>query len=692
VAHHAYKRVWYVGPDAVHDTTVTASGEKIRVTGRRLEAQEIRDDVLTALRKQDKTAWSTTEPKARPEGAYTGPVQHISPPVAHDAVGTTYTTVSVGYVQYQGAQNPHNEQVNIDGYQQFMLGCVPGEILGLPEPVCSYLVGMEPNWWAPANGWTPPAAGPQTGYVATVYSAYTQDLANGVILGNATSGGTFAIDLLDATTAVGKQVQIKNTGTANNIVLTAVSGQTIDSASTASLGPGEACTIFSDGSAALWRCLSVPAASQLPTSVGAVSAAYAGNGLVIGSQGFSSGEPQVVAGIPVTNLQGLRRWSRQYTNKDVASIPICCVGDSQTFGQFANGTNTETTTDNLQDAPLSYPARLRALMNPNTSPGEGFLFPGTATGTAEGRIAVGSGVTSNAPHPGAMRRGAYLPGGSYPNTTLTYVAEAGVTLLGVILENTAGLGSPTWSKNGVNKNAWTTLDNSGGYSLVYHVVTAGDVIVLTGLNGTSSNVIGFVTRTGTAPAVGIPVHRIGVGGQAQGQMLGGVYNGLLASIDGVNQWTGPQMTAYIRAHYAWETNPGLLIVKFGTNDQTYQQGTAGQNNGVTPTIFGNGVQQVVNQAVADGWCVLLKGPPVSPTQNNAGGAAPLSAYKTVMQQIAANTDHCAFWDIADQWGITPTNASALGLQDTASSHSTARGYADEASTDHKILTTIALGT
>lgn len=160
-----------------------------------------------------------------------------------------------GIVQYVGAQNPHSEEVNINGYQNFLINCIPGEILTLPQAVCGYLVGLEPNWWSPAGGWSPPAAGPQTGYVAWCYSAYTVLATNGVVVADPTSGGSFVVTLPDATTVGGQNVTLVHPGTAHTVTIDPFSGQTIGSANSFTLSADNAVELYSDGGTS-WRVLS----------------------------------------------------------------------------------------------------------------------------------------------------------------------------------------------------------------------------------------------------------------------------------------------------------------------------------------------------------------------------------------------------------------------------------------------------
>lgn len=399
-----------------------------------------------------------------------------------------------------------------------------------------------------------------------------------------------------------------------------------------------------------------------------------------------SGNPQTLAGIPITKPTGLRRWRAALAAAKFGEAPICCGVDSHTFGQFADGTNNTDATANLTNAVRGYVGQLRSLFAQTYGdPGEGFLMPNYS---AEGRITQGAGVATNAPHPAVLRRHAYLSPGGYPNATLTYTVPAGVFFLGLILENTAGLTSPTWTKDGAIQGAWTTLDNTGGMNFTYHGVAPGQVVVIKGDNTTSANVIGLVARTAR---VGVPVHRMGVGGITQSEMLGGSFNGVLATVDGSTIWTAPQQQAYVRAHYKWEPSKGVVIIMAGTNEQSLQLGSAGYGNGITPAIYAQGLTTTVQQIAADGWCTLLVGPCPSGSENVTAGAAPLTSYKAQMQAVATANDHCSYIDIADAWGLSAAAAYAAGLRDQTSSHPTYKGYGDEARLIHRVLTLPAIG-
>jgi hypothetical protein len=167
---------------------------------------------------------------------------------------------AVGTVQYTGAANPHTQEVDIAGYQNFIINATPGQILTLPVPVCSYLVGVQPNWWATANEWTPPPAGPASGFVVWIYFAYTIQPSNAYVFADPTSGGSFTVALPDATSVGGFGTLIKHVGSANTITIQPAGGQTIDGAPSKTVAVGGWFGIYSDGTAT-WRIVSVPGAN-----------------------------------------------------------------------------------------------------------------------------------------------------------------------------------------------------------------------------------------------------------------------------------------------------------------------------------------------------------------------------------------------------------------------------------------------
>ena len=410
---------------------------------------------------------------------------------------------------------------------------------------------------------------------------------------------------------------------------------------------------------------------------------------VIAASTSNQGKITTVAGVPVTNPYGLRRWRACLADAENNLASIVCVGDSHVFGQNANGSDTSNPGDSAADGQMGWVGQLRNLFAITYgNPGEGFIMPDPA---ADSRMVASGGSTFSGYNQavGPMRHNYRLTSGA----TLTFTPPAGTTQLGVIQTNHSGDAQLTWTMNGVGQTAPTAPTGTGVPSLVWVPFTGGQTAVFTGPSA-NNTVYGWVYSTGqvsanTALKNGVSVDRIGSGGQTQGIMLGGDYNGALGTYDGVGSFTTPQQQAYVQGHYIWRGSRGLLIMYFGTNEQSLQLGSAGLNNGITPAIFQAGLQLAVAQAVSDGWCVLLVGPCPSASENQTMGAALLTAYWAIMQGIAATTDHCAFVSIGDLWGGDTSAAklatSNAGLRNAGDSHPTRAGYGDIARNLYNVL-------
>lgn len=307
----SWLEVAYQGGSDFHTADVEASGEQVHVIARGSDPQLLRSDVLAALQEAEPGDWIATKdmpPELGEEPPATGTAQYVgrqNPRFQEVASGGFQNFLlnvtpgqiltlpealaehliasepdwqvpdegwvapkeeplklgglgagggATGTVQYVGAQNPHSEVVNIDGFQNFLLNVTPGQILTVPQDVANYLVGAEPNWWVPSSGWGPPPAAAQTNWIAKVFSTYTVTNQNGQVLGDPTSGGSFAVTLTDATVTVGQLVTIKHVGSANSITVTPVAGQSIDGNASVTLSAGQALTLYSDGSTT-WRVI-----------------------------------------------------------------------------------------------------------------------------------------------------------------------------------------------------------------------------------------------------------------------------------------------------------------------------------------------------------------------------------------------------------------------------------------------------
>jgi len=400
---------------------------------------------------------------------------------------------------------------------------------------------------------------------------------------------------------------------------------------------------------------------------------------------LDSHSASLLAGVPITNPNGLRRWRAALADGLNAEAPIVCVGDSHTFGQNANGSMTANPSDNAADSQLNYVGQLRQLLSRTYGdPGEGFILSNPARDNRV--VAVGGGTFSSPGQAVSIIHNNYRLTANSQNLTIAIPTGNGITRLGVIQSNNSGDAAVTWSQNGNSMGNVSAVSGSGVPFNTYLAVNPGDSIVITGPASGQNTILGFSFRT--TQTAGVVVHRIGAGGYTQGFMLGGDYNGQLGTLDGSSFFTTGQQQANVSAHYTWAGAKGLVLIMYGTNEQTNQLGSAGLHNGITPTIFQSGLQTTVNQIVADGWCALLVSPCPSGSENHTVGAAPLTSYATAMKTVAAITDHVACIDIGDLWGTgstAVTAASAAGLRDAGSSHPTRSGYGDEARNIYKVI-------
>jgi len=390
-----------------------------------------------------------------------------------------------------------------------------------------------------------------------------------------------------------------------------------------------------------------------------------------------------VAGVPVTNPFGLRRWRASLADALSTDAPIVCVGDSHTFGENANGSLTANPGDNAVDSVLGWVGQLRTLFALTYgAAGEGFWFTNPAK---EGRVVNSGGSTFSGPGQaaGPMRQNFRLQTGN----TLTMTVPTGATRLVVVQANLAGNVSSSWSLNAVGQGSISSLTGTGIPIVTTLAVVGGQPVVITGPASNADTFQAFAWRT--AQTSGVPIHREGVGGNTQPNMRGGVYSGQLGTTDGSSFCTNAEQLARVQSHYLWAGARGLVVMYTGTNEQSLQN-TAGIDGLVTPAIMQASVQFAVTQIVSDGWCALLIGPP--PSASELLGAFPLSSYSASLQAIAATTDHCAFIDVADLWGGDDSADKLLtsnaGLRDPGSSHPSRAGYGDIARNVYRVLNSL----
>lgn len=414
-----WRVVRYVGPSDFHATEVTVRGERIPIVARGREDIRLRADVIAALKKGEPGWWA--EPKdlprrvvvPRPEQPYvpddTPPPPRVQeqPPML-PPLTLVYGDPASGIVQYVGAANPHSEQVNIAGYQNFVINAVPGEILTLPEDVCNYLVGAEPNWWTPAMSWSPPPAAAQTNYQAKVYATYQVTNQNGLVLGDPTSGGSFTATLTDATANVGQSITLKNVGSANTVTVAAAAGQTIDGASSLALSAGQWVTVESDGTTT-WRLVSSTATNLGPsyaldafgnigigTTLGSlVPGSGSANANTVIGQGagahLTTGPGNVLIGQDAADL--MTTSANNVVIGANAGIAITVGGSHVIIGQQA-GQATGTTTGDTDCIAIGYQALQSYTGSSTIAIGSQALQFATGTGHVAIGFGAGAGLTT----------------------------------------------------------------------------------------------------------------------------------------------------------------------------------------------------------------------------------------------------------------------------------------------------------
>jgi hypothetical protein len=416
---------------------------------------------------------------------------------------------------------------------------------------------------------------------------------------------------------------------------------------------------------------------------------------------YEAGPPagtQMPPQLPVTQATtgALRRWRQALADAQNNAANIVVIGDSHVFGQFADGNDDSNASRSAADGQLGWVGQLRGLFAQTYGDvGEGFIIPDPVL---EARMTNSGGSTFSGVGQAVapMRHNWRLTSGS--TLTFTPAKPAGVrgaaalTKLGLIQTNHAGDAALTWTLNGSAQTAPTAPTGTGIPTSQDLTIVDSQAVVLTG-PAANNTIYGVTYKTGqvgyTGNQNGVFVHRIGSGGQTQGIMLGGDFNGQLGTVDGSTFFTTAQQQANVQSHYIWAAPRGLVIIYFGTNEQSLQLGSAGLNNGITPAIFNAGLQLTVNQIIADGWCVLLVGPPASASELQTGNAQPTQAYRSIMAAIAASTDHVAYVSISDLWGGDSAAAklatSNAGLRNAGDSHPTRAGYGDIARNLYTIL-------
>lgn len=370
------------------------------------------------------------------------------------------------------------------------------------------------------------------------------------------------------------------------------------------------------------------------------------------------------------NPTHLRRWRAALGLADQAVVPVVVAGDSITWGIGADNT---TGTSNANALLNGICGRLQSQFANSfrtflANPGEGFIFPD------DSRVTAAGGPVQNLWAPSAFGRGFRLIGATQ---TLTLTIPAGVTSIGIIQGNAnaafnaggSGLADVTglYNINGGANTAMTALTGTNAPIVTTVAVAAGNTFQVLGPATAQTYIAGFILST--AAANGLQVHRVCLNGAVTGSLLGGQATGALSQ-------TAANQIIAARACYSWNAIPGIVIVQFTVNDQQFQNGggTASQN-GVTLTNYTNWMQQFCNQAVADGWPVLLMGGPRDVGYNP--GLPTLDQYVAALKAISTATDHVAFVDVGEMWGGY-ASSQADGIQLVSSVHPNKAGHGDVA--------------
>ncbi len=375
---------------------------------------------------------------------------------------------------------------------------------------------------------------------------------------------------------------------------------------------------------------------------------------------------------------GLRRFRALAGDAIYKQVPIVCVGDSIAAGQ--GGDNNTGVYNNVPDNTQGWVGQLRQLLalseqTGSLNPGEGFWFADDNRLTQEG---TGNNNWSCVP----LRHGYRL----IKNAQKVKLAAipAGVTHVGIIQAN---------MDKAFNEAGSKLADATGSYKLGAGAETAlaaltntripveqriavapGEALEILGPAAAQTYIVGITMYTENN---GIVVHRIGQPGYVSGDLLGGQKLGaLLQAASAENQ------VAAARATYRWAGAGGLVILSFLTNDQFYQAAGGNENQrGVTLAHYTEWMTQYANQAIADGWCVLILGEPRNP--NPAAGAT-LDEYCAAMKAYALETEHAAFLDVGELWG-SHAAAEALGLTEANTVHPLRPGHGDIARMVHRAI-------
>lgn len=410
--------------------------------------------------------------------------------------------------------------------------------------------------------------------------------------------------------------------------------------------------------------------------------AFLGGDGTVGGAGGSPLSSSLVKRPILYGPSGLRRFRALAGDALFKVVPIVCVGDSITAGQ--GGDNNTGTFNNVPDNTQGWVGQLRQMLavSPQTlasNPGEGFWF------SDESRLTTAEAPADNNYACTPLHKGYRLLNHAPKQAIKLAAIPAGVTKIGIIQANMDKAFNEAGTKladvTGFYKlgagaeTALTALTNTRIPLETQITVVAGEELQILGPATAQTYITGIVMYTGNN---GIIVHRIGQAGFVSGDALGGQKLGVLTA-------SAENQVAATRALYRWAGTAGLLVLSFGVNDQQFQSaGGSEAQRGVSLARYTEWMKQVSNQAIADGWCVLILGEPRSPSEASGETVATADEYWTAMREYASETEHASFMDVGELWG-SHTAAEALGLTAAGTVHPLRPGHGDIAQMVYRVI-------
>ena len=360
----------------------------------------------------------------------------------------------------------------------------------------------------------------------------------------------------------------------------------------------------------------------------------------------------------LTNYSKLRKWAaaRAKVISGKGSAKICFIGDSNTYGWYANDSNV----GNWQ--PNSVPAVVANLMKSYGIPAQNHSWTSGTGGTNgdithDARVTIGTEWANDTASGGALT----YTISSTPGSTITFAPTGTVDTFKIWYRDT-GAGVFSWSINGGSATN-VTLANSGAFASATVTGTLGiNTLTIALVSGTVS-IAGIESYDSTGAYV--EVCNMGVGGSS--------------SVVWNNAGTWGSLT-FLQA-----LQPNLAVICLGIVD--WMSANTSQANYLT------NVQAVISAALASGDVILVVGMQTDTNYPTDTGTYSWSA--ALMPQIVsaiytlANTNNLAVIDIWSRWGPFST-ASANGLTYTGpggghAQHPSQTGYSDIANIEVRYI-------